>query len=325
MHLRLLVSLAAGAVALPAASLTAQAAPAKATPTPGVTPAAVTPATATFQVVTDPTGDESGWAFTLVGPGTPVGGEKLLTTGAAPVAFATPLQAGMYTVAQTTLAGWDQTGASGCVFTVAYPADSGSTFPCQVHDTEEAHVTVASTHGGQAPSGADAFHFVLSGGPDNVLLTQVANTADKGSLDFGLVRPGSYTLCQQALPTGWATTLVAQGGLPNAGGDICLPFAVTAGQAKAFSVDTTSPAVTSTPTPTPAPTAKPTPSPTPRSGVQGTTGTGSGTVRLPATGGDGIPIPNTGAGDGLLVGSPLLLLGGALLAAGRRRERRRRR
>src|SRR5579884_849535 len=228
---------------------------------------ALTPATATFQVATTPAGNESGWTFTLVGPGTPSGGEKLLTTGTAPVTFTTPLQEGMYTVAQTTLNGWDQTGATGCVFTVDYP--------------------------------------------DNVLLTQVSDAADRGALDFGLLRPGSYTLCQQAPPAGWATTLVAQGGLPDAGGDICLPFQLTAGQARAFTVDTTSPAVA-------APTPAPTPTPAPRSGVQGSSG-----VQLPATGG-GIAIPNTGAGAQAALAIPMLLLGGALVATGRRRERRRR-
>ncbi|HZS13707.1 MAG TPA: hypothetical protein VFC09_03820 [Candidatus Dormibacteraeota bacterium] len=272
---------------------------------------ALTPATATFQVATTPAGNESGWTFTLVGPGTPSGGEKLLTTGTAPVTFTTPLQEGMYTVAQTTLNGWDQTGATGCVFTVDYPADAGRTFACRVEDTEEGHVTVASTHGGQAPSGTDAFHFVLSGGPDNVLLTQVSDAADRGALDFGLLRPGGYTLCQQAPPAGWATTLVAQGGLPDAGGDICLPFQLTAGQARAFTVDTASPAVA-------APTPAPTPTPAPRSGVQGSSG-----VQLPATGG-GIAIPNTGAGAQAALAIPMLLLGGALVATGRRRERRRR-
>jgi hypothetical protein len=282
---------------------------------------AITPAQATFQVATVPPGGEAGWNFALVGPGTPTGGEKLLTTGVAPTAFATPLAEGFYTVAQTTRNGFDQSGSTGCSFTIDYPADAGRIFACKVTDTQEGDVTVTATHGAQAPSGGDAFHFVLSGGPDNVLLTQVADAANHGALDFGLLRPGGYTLCQQAPPTGWSTTLVAQGGIPNASADICLPFALAAGQAKAFTVDNTSPAAASQPTPTPAPTA----TPTPASGVQGvTSGSGGGTAAA-QNGGDAIAIPNTGVGLSGLIGAPLLLLGGALLVAGRRRARRTRR
>lgn len=280
---------------------------------------AVVPAQATFQVATLPAGGEAGWTFTLVGPGAPAGGEKLVTTGPAATTFATPLQEGLYTVAETTQTGWDQTGATGCVFTVDYPADAGRSFACSVQDTREGQVTVAATHGGQAPSGADAFHFVLSGGPGNVLLTQVAGAANHGSLDFGLLEPGSYTLCQQALPSGWSTSLVAQGGLPDASGDICLPFSLAAGQTRAFSIDTVSPAVTATPTPTA--------TATPQGGVQGVNaGSGHGGAAPSAGSGGGtggIAIPNTGVGLSGLAGIPLLLLGGGLVVAGRRRGRRR--
>ncbi|HXA30019.1 MAG TPA: hypothetical protein VN193_14855 [Candidatus Angelobacter sp.] len=270
---------------------------------------AIVPAAATFQVATIPGGGEPGWTFTLVGPGTPSGGEHLTSLGTAPVAFATPLAEGLYTVAQTTRTGWDQTAATGCVFSVDYPADAGRTFACSVTDTHEGRVTVTATHGGHPPSGSDALHFVVSGGPDNVLLTQVANAADQGALDFGLLRPGGYLLCQQAPATGWATSLVAQGGIPNTSGDICLPFTLAPGEARAFTIDTTSPAA---PTSTPTPTATPTPAPV---------------VSLPRTGGvqgtsDTIAIPNTGAGLSAAVGGLLLLGGAGLLAWGRRRSRR---
>jgi hypothetical protein len=262
-------------------------------------------ATATFTVVTLPAGSEAGWAFTLVGPGTPAGGEKLFTTGPGPTTFTTKLAPGLYTIAQTTLAGWDQTGASGCVFTVAYPADAGRTFACTVTDTREGHVTLTATHGGQPPHGADVFPFTLSGGPGAVHVQQVANAADTGSLDFGQLPPGTYTLCQQAPPSGWSTTLVAQGGAPNPAGDICLPFTLAPGQARAFNVDTTSPAP-STPTPTPSPT------PTPGQ-----------VVTLPATGSaaGAVAVPNTGAGAWALIGAPLLVAGLALVAWGRRQAR----
>src|SRR5207302_10057482 len=68
---------------------------------------AITPATATFQVATLPAGGEAGWTATLVGGlDTPPGGEQLVSTGAAPASFTTPLAAGLHTVAQTTRTGW---------------------------------------------------------------------------------------------------------------------------------------------------------------------------------------------------------------------------
>jgi hypothetical protein len=271
---------------------------------------AIHAATVSFQTVTVPAGSEAGWQFTLVGPGTPPGGEKLLTTGAAPTLFSTQLREGFYTVAQTTLTGWDQTGSTGCLVTVDYPADAGHAFTCQVTDTRRGHVTVLATHGGAAPSGSDAFGYTLAGGPSAVILSRVADAADSGSLDFGLLQPGTYTLCQHRPAAGWSTSLVAEGGLPNAGGDICLPFLLSAGQTRAFSIDNASPAVASTPTPTP--------TPAPTGAVQGVT---SPLPTTPPPGG-GISVPNTGIGVSTLGGVPLVLLGAALAVTGRRRARR---
>lgn len=282
---------------------------------PVVAEAAPPAATATFKVTTVPAGSEAGWEFTLVGPGTPAGGEKKFSTGTAATAFATPLQAGFYTVAQTTMAGWDQTGASGCTISVAYPADAGRTFACTVTDTREGKVTVAATHGGAVPQGSDAFGFTLAGGPAAIHAQQVANAADKGSLDFGQVSAGTYTLCQQALPSGWVTSLVKQGGIADAAGDICLPFTLAPGETRAFAVDTTSPPPPSTPTPgpsTPTPSSTAPATPAPPTSVQG--------VRLPATG-SGVAVPNTGAGSATLLGSTLVLCGlGAMLYSRRRRR-----
>jgi len=101
----------------------------------------VAPARATAQSATLPAGMETGWIFTLVGPGTPAGGEKVLTLGAGPVSFATRLREGLYTVAETTSTGWDQAGSSGCAFTVDYPADAARTFACRVSNARKAGTT----------------------------------------------------------------------------------------------------------------------------------------------------------------------------------------
>jgi hypothetical protein len=101
----------------------------------------VAPAKAIAQSATLPAGMETGWIFTLVGPGTSAGGEKVLTLGPGPVSFATKLREGLYTVAETTSTGWDQTGSSGCAFTVDYPADAARAFACRVSNARQAGST----------------------------------------------------------------------------------------------------------------------------------------------------------------------------------------
>jgi hypothetical protein len=99
----------------------------------------VVPATTSVQKITVPAGSESGWSFTLSGPGAPEGGEKVTTTGTGAVAFATVLQEGAYTITESSSrSGWSQTASSGCSFTVDYPADAGHAFPCIVTNTQAA-------------------------------------------------------------------------------------------------------------------------------------------------------------------------------------------
>ena len=89
------------------------------------------PASAQVSKVTVPAGNEAGWDMTLTGPGTPVGGEKVTTTGASAIAFTTALQEGSYTISETGKTGWVQRSAStDCSFTVDYPADNGRLFSC---------------------------------------------------------------------------------------------------------------------------------------------------------------------------------------------------
>jgi hypothetical protein len=264
----------------------------------------VPPAVATGRVVTLPTGSEAGWTLTLVGPGTPPGGEKLTTTGAAPVAFATKLREGLYTIAQTTAAGWDQTGSHGCAFTVDYPADAARTFACDVSDTERGRLSLTATQSGGALAGTATVSYHLGGGPAAVDLTRVAGAAGGGQAGFDELQPGDYTLCQQALPAGWTSTLTSQGATGGAGGQLCLAVHIAAGQTRVLTVDNDPPAA-----------ATPTPSGPLHISVQGVQ-TG------PAVPG-GVGVPNTGTGTTVAVGGPLILAGAVMVAAGRRRRSRR--
>jgi hypothetical protein len=198
------------------------------------------PASAQVRKVTVPAGSEAGWVMTLTGPGTPAGGESVTTTGTGYTPFTTVLQEGSYTVTETPQAGWDQTGASGCTFTVNYPADADAVFSCTFTNTREGHVTVLKTENGGVPT--HAYTFTLTGGPDNVNLSRTTSAGNAGALDFGLLKPGSYTLCELAVPAGTHSTLQDQGGTVNATtGDVCLTFTLTAGETRAFTIDNSHP------------------------------------------------------------------------------------
>ena len=116
----------------------------------------VVPASATVQKITVPAGHEAGWGFILSGPGTPANGEKVTTNGSGAVAFSTPLQEGDYTITEaSTRQGWVQGAATGCSFTVDYPADAGRTFACQVTNVQ-ASVGLPSSGTQGAQSGVQA-------------------------------------------------------------------------------------------------------------------------------------------------------------------------
>lgn len=199
------------------------------------------PASAQARKVTVPAGSEAGWVLVLTGPGTPAGGEQVTTTGTGFVPFTTVLQEGSYTITEVPKAGWDQTGASAeCSFTVNYPADADRVFSCTLTNTQRGHVTVLKTENGGVPT--HAYTFRLTGGPDSVSITRTTDATNAGQLDFGLLKAGTYTLCELAVPAGTHSTLEDQGGVVNpTTGDICLTFTLAAGATRAFTIDNSFP------------------------------------------------------------------------------------
>jgi hypothetical protein len=196
------------------------------------------PATAQARKVTIPGGSEAGWVLTLNGPNGLT--ESVTTTGAGFVSFATALAEGSYTITETPKAGWDQTAASGCSFTVNYPADADRVFSCTLTNTQRGHVSVTKTQNGAAPT--NAYTFRLTGGPDAVSISRTTSSANGGNLDFGTLKPGTYTLCELAVPAGTHSSLEDQGGTANATtGDVCLTFTLAAAETRAFSVNNTLP------------------------------------------------------------------------------------
>jgi hypothetical protein len=166
----------------------------------------------------------------------------------------TNLVPGSYSVTETALTGWDLTGLS-CVGTngsstlgtnlgtgvSTITLGAGDAVTCTYTNTQRGHVTVLKTENGGVPT--HAYTFRLTGGPDAVSLPLTTNGTNLGSLDFGLLKPGSYTLCELAVPAGTASTLeTAYGGTVNTTtGDICVTFTLAAGETKAFTVDNSYP------------------------------------------------------------------------------------
>jgi len=184
------------------------------------------PATARVQKTTVPTGSTT-WSFTLTGPNS-LSETKTAVAGAGYVAFASTLDVdgGTYTITETQQPGWDNTGASGsidgtnpraatasssahtCYIVLSLTTDSGSTLSCSFENTQRGHVTLSKTVSGQSiPAGSPySFPFSLSGGPDGISTTLNADGTNGGSLDFGLQKPGSYTMCEAATGVGWNAT-----------------------------------------------------------------------------------------------------------------------
>ena len=67
---------------------------------------------------------------------------------------------------------------------------------------------------------------------------ELSTSPGNGTLDFGVLKAGDYTLCELAVPAGTNSTLEDLGGVPNPNtGDICLNFTLTAGEGKVFNID----------------------------------------------------------------------------------------
>lgn len=166
----------------------------------------------------------------------------------------TNLVPGTYTFTETLpVAGWDLTGM-GCSSTngsssvnvtlatglATVDLGPGDSVTCSYRNTKRAHVTVLKTENGAVPT--HEYTFRLTGGPDSVSITRTTNSTNSGSLDFGLVRPGTYTLCELAVPAGTHSTLEDLGGTVNATtGDVCLTFTLAAGETRAFTIDNQAP------------------------------------------------------------------------------------
>jgi len=144
----------------------------------------------TVHKTTLPAGDEAGWLVTLTGPN---GSEMVATDSNGDATFSLALVEGIYTITEEVTVGWEQTGATGCTFTIDYPASGGQQYTCNFENTKLGRIKVRKQ---TLPRGAgQSFSFASSYGEPFEL------TDGQGDAS-GLLRPGTYSV-GETVPTGW--------------------------------------------------------------------------------------------------------------------------
>jgi hypothetical protein len=170
------------------------------------------PAIAAVQKITVPAGDAAGWQFILTGPGTGASGEPGTTDANGQISFATQLQEGSYTVTEVPQAGWDQTSATGCSFTVNYPDDAGGIFTCTVTNTERGSLTAHKSvnWNGVTPDPSASFTLCITG-PSYASPTLANGGCQNigylgGDLTWSNLLAGGYTVTESDPGTSWSVT-----------------------------------------------------------------------------------------------------------------------
>jgi hypothetical protein len=107
-----------------------------------------------------------------------------------------------------------------------------------------ADVTVIKTQNGAIPT--NAYSFSLTSGANTPSFTQTLTTSstNQGTLDFGELPPGNYTLCELHVPVGTHSTLQDapyHGVLNTTTGDVCYSFVLTGGVNVTFNINNTFP------------------------------------------------------------------------------------
>lgn len=200
------------------------------------------PAKAAVKKITVPIGHESGWVFDLYDPSnTKIGTATTNVTGDATFA-ADLVDEGTYTVKEVsgppaTPSFYKSSPAGDCTFTIDFPGDAGATKTCTFTNTQKGTVKVIKTENGTSTF-THSYKFELKGGPDSVDIVKYADNSNGGILDFGELKPGSYTLCEGPLAAGFDSTL---GTVDPTTGLVCVTFTLAAGEQKVFTVDNTFP------------------------------------------------------------------------------------
>jgi uncharacterized repeat protein (TIGR01451 family) len=153
-------------------------------------------ASARVRKVSDPAGSEAGWVFNLLKDSVQVA--TATTTGAGFIDFGVQLGEGNYTVVEVAKPGFDQTGSTGCSFTVDLPRDPNPPFDCVFTNTQRAKIIVNKVTN---PAGdAQSFGFTTTGSGYLPF-----SLADGQSNDSGWLVPGNYSVAE-TVPAGWDLT-----------------------------------------------------------------------------------------------------------------------
>jgi hypothetical protein len=201
--------------------------------------------------VTAPAPDPSGASFQFT-EGGGLSGSFVLKNGESQTIADVPTGSG-YSVTETALPGWDQTGATCSHGSPANIAVSpGETVTCTFTNSQRGMAKVLKTVSGSPvtallPSAQQSFTFQLRSGASTtnggmLLAQQNATAANGGVFTFAtkLVAGSTYQLCEMVMP-GWRTTLAPTPFvLYDPSGDnstLCVNFSVSAGETKSIAVD----------------------------------------------------------------------------------------
>jgi hypothetical protein len=131
-------------------------------------------------------------------------------------------------------------------FKAQYSGDGNNTAqdsPCEPFTVAKVTVIKTESVGGTPVDPIKtAYEFELTGGPDNV---DIHKWTPPATLDFGVLKAGTYTLCELHVPAGTHSTLedVVVGGditgktINNTTGDVCVTFILAAGEDQVFNIN----------------------------------------------------------------------------------------
>ena len=189
---------------------------------------------------TEPDADQTSFAFTGLGAFS-------LTDGQSKSEYVDPAS---ITIDEAVPAGWDL-GAIECTGnpgagtpdlaagSVVLDADAGETIECTFRNVQHGTIGITKTEGG-GHTLTRAWTFTLTGGPAPGVDMSATTPAP---LTFAGLRPGTYTLCEKAVPNDWISSLERPpfNATRDSDGDVCVDLTLAAGEGKALTVDNTRP------------------------------------------------------------------------------------
>jgi hypothetical protein len=149
---------------------------------------------------------------------------------------------GSYTVTETNPGVAWTVAITGSPATV--PTNGGSGSATVTNSENPADVTVVKTQNGATPTLSYSFSLTSGASTTSFSQTLTTNSTNGGTLDFGELPPGNYTLCELAVPAGTHSTLQDppyNGTLDTTTGNVCYSFSLSAALNITFHINNTFP------------------------------------------------------------------------------------